>query len=245
MGFMLRKNGLKNRKSQRGFTTLEFIFGITLSIGVLFFMMAVSFAIVGQQIAQYISFTSARAQASAQLTVAAQELAAVTKASNIAKKIFTTSGGGNSLVSNEWYEMNGLATWSDGIWDTEFGSGGENFLEVSNLKFDWVPHRGVSLQYTAKILGMRIPFFPKAGDKEDFKTRVYSLMVRHPTTEDCRAFFAPARWAEGITRIPDFPNAVGNSRFNQVDTYAKNTESTYENMGAEMMQENACGPNEN
>lgn len=235
----------KNAKSQRGFTTLEFIFGITLSIGVLFFMMAVSFAIVGQQIAQYISFTSARAQASAQISLDAQELAAVTKAQSIAGKIFSNSGTASSLVNNEWYEMNNLVTWTDNFWANEFGSDAESALDISGTKFNWVPNRGVSLEYTAKILGMRIPFFPKAGDKDDFKTRVHSIVVRHPTTEDCRSFFAAERWSDGISNIPDFPNAIGNSRFSAVKSYSLKSDSTYENIGAEMMQENACGPNEN
>lgn len=235
----------KNKKSQRGFTTLEFIFGITLSVGVLFFMMAVSFAILGQQIAQYISFTSARAQASAQTTVAAQEAAATTKARNIAGKIFTSVSSGQNLVNNSWYELSNLSTWSSQVWVDEFGNNAESSLEIGSTKFDWAPNRGVALDYTAKILGMSIPFFPKAGNQDDFKTRVYSILMRHPTVEDCRAFFMAARWSDGITQIPDFPNAIGNSRFNAVKSFSMNGAATYENIGSEMMQENVCGPYEN
>lgn len=217
---------IKQLSNNRGFTSFDFIFGITLAAGVVFFMMAVSLSLVMTEISQYISFSAARAQASAQKDVDQQELAAQKKAEKISAAIFKETGPATgTLVDNQWLMIGKLNTWSDETWWTQqFGPQGTT-LGI------WVPNRGAGFEITLKLFGMKIPFIPSAGPKDSFTTNISSMLVRHPTTADCVSFYDKKRYSDGILS--------SDPTFNLIRSFSP--DDNLVNNGVSMMKENACG----
>lgn len=215
------QNPLKN---QKGSLTIEMIFGLITAIGVGVVLFVISFSLTTIEIAQYIAFSAARAQAAANRDLNAQVQRGRDKYTNIKDKIF-------SADAEKWFEFpsaNNTFVWNSN-WASRFPN--DNVLDIGGGQtFPWAPNKGFGFPLTLKILGVKLPVLGSAGDKDSFKTFISALVLRQPTHAECVDFWGPARGMALQMMDPRFQN-LGPTAISLA----------YQNTTA-MMTENACGP---
>ncbi len=183
----------KFQRSDSGMLTMDFLFSFTLVTGFAFLIFFVCFTLSGIEVAQYISFSSARSYIAANIDKGAQEALALKKYNELMNQ--RSIIGGYLFNSNKPFFALGFVKADD--FSGEFGQPPENQI-----------FQGVRLSFQSKALArFRIPFFGKASTDpdEDFKTNISSYLMREPTDQECASFEAQ-RWQA----IKQFSASAGN-----------------------------------
>jgi hypothetical protein len=188
-------------RNQGGFITVDFIFAVVLIFGMTMLLFAVSLTLTVASITQYITFASARNYYAGHLDAATQEKRAKAKfASLVGNSVF------KPLYKNGWFKLDAEPTVGD-ITQTMQGYAPSN--DDPNLFI------GSGVNFTAKILDFKIPFFgstnPDANGKDDFKTFMGSYLGRDVTTTECLDFVGQ-RW----TAIKNLGNGYATAQGNYV-----------------------------
>lgn len=164
---------MKLHQNEKGLLTLDLMFALVL-VGAFFVVLfAVMFTLSLTSVAQYISFASARSYSLAHFSLEEQEARA--------ESTFT------ALIENP--ELAPLMTGS--LFEiTDFEANDFNALYEPIDPNGFVFH-GVRLEILSRMLSFRVPFFgATSGSERGFRAHVNSYLLREPTENECRQFFA-------------------------------------------------------
>lgn len=179
-------------KNQSGFIVTDFIFSIILAsaIGVLLF--SVSYSLVVVEITQYVSFSAARAHLAGNKDPDQQK----DKARRKYDALVTGKGPVASVYSNGWFEVAKSAAI-----DIRGGPTADNRTFQTDLAGEERPTRnwfmGVSVPLTIKLMEFRMPLLGSTTSENEggFKTRLNSMLIRDPSSKECRDFMDSRRAA--------------------------------------------------
>jgi hypothetical protein len=189
--------------NQAGLVTIDFLFAIVLGFGMTAILFAMTFTLTVVEVAQYITFSAARAHAAANINKDTQKTAAREKYSQL-----ISSAALAPLFSGGWFELSKKN-------ELEIRSG-----ETESFKDEYKaassPNRavftGVRTTFTAHVLDMQLPMIGKTSDDDGgFKTKILTVMIREPSQEECQQFMKSRIEAinklEGGTRFSSYSSA--------------------------------------
>ena len=171
---VLNTKPFSQRKKQGGFIAAEFIFAIMIAAGISIVFFAINFTMSMAEVAQYIAFSTARAYAAADVTIADQEANGRGKFNSLLNKpairgLFNNPDGG-------WFKLTNLELRGDS--SSNFDS------EYSESR---IPQSGIRFKFTPKLLNLRIPLIGNTTtDGEDYGATINGLIIREPSQEECK-----------------------------------------------------------
>lgn len=181
-------------KNQRGFIVTDFIFAIILASGIGVLLFSVSYSLVVVEITQYVSFATARAH----LAGATDPNQQKEKARKKYDSLVTGKGPIASLYNNGWFEIakssavdiRGGPSADGKTFNTDLG--GE-----ARADRNWF--LGVSVPLTIKLMEFRFPLLGSTTSENEggFKTRLNTMLIREPSSKECRDFFESRKQALG------------------------------------------------
>lgn len=184
----------KKKKSESGFVAAEFLFTFILVISCGLIVFALTFSLMTIEVAQYITWSSARAYSAGNVTKIASEEAARKKFTNLSAAFPLLTKG-----SSNWFELviQRVGPVSSGLLknlDPKNRMGTES-------RHPW---SGVSSQIELKLFkSLRIPFLgPITEDEAIFKFPLHGFMYRNPSQGECLEFMI--RRFDAIRALPDF-----------------------------------------
>ncbi len=176
-------------KNQGGFLSLDFIFALVMVVGFSIMLFAVTFTLSIVEIAQYISFSSARSYHAAHFTIGDQARMGNTKFSQLMeqpalKPLFRPGG---------WFEI-----------QTPDGAVGNynRFYESKNIKSSNAGYSfyGSRIRLIANIMDLKFPILGSTSDQPGaFSANVSSYLSREPTEQECREGFEAQRYQQILT----------------------------------------------
>jgi len=190
------------KSSQKGFITLDFIFAVLISFSMCAVLFAMTMTLTVAEIAQYITYSAARAQAGAHKNPSEQELAARNKYEKLVNSpVFAPlfKNGWFSLSEKSQLEVRGgeTQTASQGSFKAEYPSTG------GSDRFMWT---GVRTKFTALILSMKLPMLGRTTEDDGgLSTRVMTVMIREPSQSECQTFMQD-RYAKIMSLDTRFQN---------------------------------------
>lgn len=159
-----------------GLATADFLFAMIMTFSVFMLLMALSGALVVAESAQYIAFSSSRAFASSHKDPGAQMQMAQTKFDSLIKKSALGSFFSSTLG---WFELK-LVTKDSG------DSGKLQSYFGFNSPIERLRTTGLSFQFNAKILDIRLPFLGKtSADENSFRSNISGMINREPSQQEC------------------------------------------------------------
>jgi hypothetical protein len=176
-------NAVKHlHKDEAGILTLDFIFSSVLVFGFIAILFTVCLTLSVSYIVQYISYASARNYFAGHISQDSQTQEARQKYSEL-----VDNQAVSPLFTNEWFE----------IGDAQVGDHNGLYPQSTNPRGlgDTATFWGTRIDFTAKILELRIPFFGVTTDEEDsFTATLASYLAREPTRQECRQDFYGQRF---------------------------------------------------
>jgi hypothetical protein len=166
----------KNRKNQKGLLVIDFIFSIVLSFGMLVALFYICYGLVVIEVAQYITYATARAYAAGDKSIAAQTQSGRDKYKELlAQDLFENmfkGGAGWFLLPDE--SGVSLADHKD-LYPATRGNMNAPFV-------------GARVELAAPIFNVHIPFLGKPFDNDDdLKFNLTAFLGREPSFDECRA----------------------------------------------------------
>lgn len=199
------KDATKPLRNSRGIISTEFIFALTLSVGLCIVLFALNFTLSMAEVAQYIAFSAARAHAAGHIGIDNQEDAARTKFNALInhpdlKALFNNPDGG-------WFALTELDVRSG-------GASGKDFSEFYPNEEER-PQVGVRFNFNPKILNLKIAFLGSTSKEEEgFSAKLTGLLIREPTFEECWNLQIKTRYDAILDLDPRF-KILGNGGKNQ------------------------------
>lgn len=187
--------------------TAEFLFAFTMVIGSGILIFALTFALTTVEIAQYIVWSAARANAVGNENLEASRQAGENKYKNLTAAFPLLTGNGSD---SPWFKMpmvtdtnefligdiSDMMKKKDGAIDKANAAepGGE-------VRHPWI---GVESSIELKLLsGLNIPFLGKVTESPDeFKFPIRGILFRHPSQKECLDFFTN-KFTQGVKVIPE------------------------------------------
>lgn len=171
-------NPAKALSNSKGFLSADFLFSIVIASCLCAVFFSLSFTLSMVEIGQYIAYSVSRAHAAGHKTQEDQETAAKDKFASLQKNKVLAP-----LFSNGWFEIGNLDIRGGGAAGKEFG---DRYPKPSDGARG-VPQTGIRLNFEAKLLDLKIPLLgPTDPDGNGFKAFLTGLMIREPTTKECR-----------------------------------------------------------
>ncbi|MCB0342809.1 MAG: hypothetical protein H6626_12205 [Pseudobdellovibrionaceae bacterium] len=172
-------------KKQRGFITLDYLFAMTLILGLTVILFSLAITLTTVEIAQYMTFATARSYLGSHKDHESQFDYAQRKYAQL-----RNNGVFSGVLDNGWFTLSKEAKIID-----------EPAKEASQYTDHSPPDRqafhGVQITLTSHILDFQIPFFGStSGDSNDsdgFTTKVGSFLSREVTQKQCD-YFNSQRW---------------------------------------------------
>lgn len=165
------------KRNQDGFITVDFIFATIFTFSFLILFFSLCFTLSVASVAQYITYSAARAYAPAHITVADQERMGTEKFNSFfAVPIF------KNLFSKSLFELK----------DIRFGNFAENKSSGSGFSKSNAANDvfvGAQATFIAHLLEQKIPFLGKTGDEGQFKANFTAFLNREVSEEECREFY--------------------------------------------------------
>lgn len=173
-------------RNQSGIITLDFMVALVIGFGMSAILFAMTFTLSVVEIAQYMTFSSARAQAAGHKDPLEQEQAARLKFSKL-----LNNGVLAPLFSNGWFEISKAeelevrggetGTSSQGSFRNDYPSAGSENRRI---------FAGVRATLSAKMLEMRLPLIGNTADGEEggFSTKITTILIREPSQVECQKF---------------------------------------------------------
>lgn len=159
-------------QDESGILTLDFIFAIVLIFGFTGILFAFALTFTAAEVAQYVTFASARAYHAANKNSDDQKIIGEQKFEELVR-------GNNAklgfLFANGWFELG----------DIEIGDFNDEFNEDPGNDSDTFV--GARATLIAHILQFNIPIFG-GTTTEELGAEVSSYLMREPTEEECQSF---------------------------------------------------------
>lgn len=167
--------------SQGGFISVDFIFAITIAFGMSIVVFAMTYTLSVIEVTQYLVYSAARAHAAGNADQNAQIAAAKAKYTKL-----LADPGLNSVYANGWFTITPANQLDIRSGDKNFNSDYPAAQDTNREVFT-----GVRTTLRANILELNLPLIgsiaPEDGD--GFSTRVAGILIREPSTEECRNFY--------------------------------------------------------
>lgn len=201
------KEASKPVLNSRGIISTEFIFALTLSVGLCIVLFALNFTLAMAEVAQYIAFSSARAHAAGHFKTENQQDAARVKFNSlinnpVLKPLFNNPDGG-------WFALNELDIRSG-------GADGNDFSEFYPTEQDRI-QVGVRFNFSPKILNLKIAFLGSTSEDtagNAFSAKITGLLTREPTYDECWNLQVKNRY-EAILNLDPRYKVLGNAQKNK------------------------------
>lgn len=179
----LTKSVLFNSK---GLMTVDFMFGIIITFVIMITLFRVCFSLLVVEVAQYITYSTARAHAASDISVVAQREAGMTKYKSLKdNKVWKHLFKNSFKISND--DDEGIlrsGEESGGTFEDYNNSGASDGSELSGI-----PTIGAVLDIKLSWLNMNIPFLGRTSDADqEFATKTTALLIREPSFKECRDF---------------------------------------------------------
>ncbi len=211
----MKKNNQKPHKlylNNSGFLAADFLFSFVLIICCGIIIFALTFSLATVEIAQYITWSAARAYSAAHKTKADSELAASVKFKNLSLKFpLLTGANGDS----SWFQLT-----LKKVGDTAYaGLGGP--VDVKNKSGSNTesrqPWTGVSAELEWKLFkSIQVPFLGKIASAESdiFTFPIRAFLLRNPSQEECLNFFKTEnRFNQGLEKLENGWNGLKLSNY--------------------------------
>lgn len=185
-------------KSEAGFITMDFLFAIVITFGMSIVLFAMTYTLSVVEVTQYITFSSARAQAAGNKDVQTQI--------EEAKKRYTKLMNDrrvSSIFGTGWFEVSPVAQLDVRSGETNFAQDYPSSATGSTREV----YSGVRTNLHARILEMNLPLLGKLGEDDAMTLRVNSFLIREPSAQECRDFMrqkADAVWNIDDNRFAKF-----------------------------------------
>lgn len=181
--------------NSQGIITIDFMISLVVASIFCMILFALTFTFTVVEVSQYIAFATSRAHLAADLEPTLQEEAAKKKFDSLAVKnqVFAP------LFLNDWFELK--------LSDIRQGEGlGSTFTEYPETES--AAQTGVQLSFNAKLLSLN---FSLLGSTEregnGFIAKINGILIREPTTKECKDFFTTGNRFQGILDLdPRFNN---------------------------------------
>lgn len=180
----MRKNILEN---ESGLITLDFIFAIGLAFGFSLIFFAMSFTLSMVEVAQYITYSSARAFNAANVSQPAQKDLGKAKYDEL-----RNTGVFKTILKSGWVTLG----------DIEFGDFADEYPKTSaDFPADSF-YVGARVPFQSKVLNLRLPFLGNtAEDSSTGSATLNAYLLREVSTEECQRFNS-----ERFERLKQLPN---------------------------------------
>lgn len=164
-----KKNNIRNKK---GNLTVDFLFGITIVFACMAVFFTITFSLSVIEIAQYISYASARTYTAAHISPEIQKERAFAKYSQLMNTgIFKTL-----LKESDWFSLEYIDA-------RDFRSETEVVTEARDLFV------GVELKFTASMMDMSLPLVGDSSENDGFSSKVSSYLGREPSALECTEYY--------------------------------------------------------
>lgn len=159
--------------NQSGLITLDFVFALVLVFAFTAILFTVSLTLSTIEIAQYITYASARNYFAGHQTKQRQEELGKQKFEQL-----SAAAALKPLFNNGWFELKGF----------KIGEG-DMYQEIQQEP-DRFTFYGATVFLRAPVLNFRVPFFGRTAEDEDsvFQAQIASWMAREPSTQECNEF---------------------------------------------------------
>lgn len=197
---------IKPVQNSRGMLSAEFIFALTLSVGMCIVLFSLNFTLAMAEVAQYIAFSSARAHAAGHVNPEEQEKLAREKFNKLInspalKPLFNSADGG-------WFQLKDLEVKGG-------GASGQDFSNDYPVANDRVPQVGVRFGFFPKILSLKIAFLGSTSEDDNgFSAKITGLLIREPTHDECWDLQIKARY-EAILNLDPRYRTLGDAGKNK------------------------------
>lgn len=189
--------------------TAEFLFAFTMVIGAGILIFALTFALTTIEVAQYIVWSSARAYAVGNKTVADADRVARTKYKNLTAAFPLLTGAGSD---SPWFAMAKENEANDfkvgdltlSMKNNDTGLDKDNASSPGGeARQPWI---GVESTIDLILLkNSKVPFLGQITDKPgDFKFPVRAILFRHPSFQECRKFLEE-KFTQGMKQMDAEP----------------------------------------
>ncbi|MCB9025642.1 MAG: hypothetical protein H6625_04950 [Bdellovibrionaceae bacterium] len=183
-----KKNSILINQNSGGIT-IDFIFAITLIMGLSAILLSLSLTLTVASITQYITFATARAQMAAHHTTDEQVASAQRQFNRLySDPLFSPLYNGNWFQLSEpafLLKPGDLKTFKTDFPDVKLSPGQPDLFI------------GFAITFVARILDFQIPFYGSTsdmgGDGSGFTTVIASFLSKEPSSLQCRDFGAE-RW---------------------------------------------------
>lgn len=183
MDHRLKKKPFRHLRNQRGLLTVDFLVAMVLAFGLIVLTFAFATTLTVIEIGQYIAFATARAHAPGHLTQEKQiQLARQKFESYLDPKTFPNLA---PILRNGWFEVDAKTLDIRGGGKSSTGADA-TFNEDYGYTQDMLPQIGIRYRLQANILKLNIPFAGNIRQDDDFGTFITGLLLREPTSEECR-----------------------------------------------------------
>ena len=194
-------------KNNSGFLAADFLFSFVLVVGCGIVIFALTFSLATVEIAQYITWSAARAYSSGNKTAADSKTAADAKFKNLSLKfpLLTRADG-----SSDWFLLTSTNV-GDNAWTGMDGlTNSKNASKISALE-NRQPWTGVSATLEWKLFkSIKIPFLGKiaGSDTDVFTIPIRAFILRNPSQDECLKFFNK-RFTDGIQGLESGWSSIG------------------------------------
>lgn len=198
----------KTLANEDGVLTVDFLFSFVLVMGFSVILFSLTLTLTAVEVAQYMTFASARAQNAAHHDPEAQNKIAIDKFQEI-----RTNPVLNIFFGGNWFTVSSPDIDDHSKIIPEYAS------PADGVSIFW----GTSVTFTARILDIQIPFFGSTAPESDgsgagFTTRIGSYLGREVTSDHCYNRVVTERW--NSIRNLEVPGGVAPyTNFTQPNTY--------------------------
>lgn len=204
---------LKPVQNSRGFISAEFIFSLTICVGLCIALFSLNFTLSMAEVAQYIAFSSARAHAAGHLDPSKQEQLAKDKFNelinnSVLKPLFNNSDDG-------FFKLTELDVRGG-------GQSGRNFESDYKPANDRIPMVGVRFNFNPRLLNLKIAFLGSTSEDpngDGFSAKVTGFLIREPTQKECWDLQVKPRYTNILNLDPRYKilGASGASKYNPME----------------------------
>lgn len=165
-------------KNERGILTLDLVFALSLTLGGMIIVLALTLTFSSIEVAQYIAFSVSRAYYPAHISQQKQEDLANRKYAQLTSK----NSPLRAMLRPGWFDVQLVGV---GDFKSEY---------EDNITGSYSPFDGAEVRIIAKLLSFNIPFFGRTSSSDSgLQTKVNSYLGREPSTAECKAM-VEQRW---------------------------------------------------
>ena len=193
----MRSRALKNQSGQM---VVDFMISIVIAFGLFMVFFAMTYTFSAIEVAQYVVFSAARAQAGGNVTVEAQRKAGADKLTYLIQKSPEIS----PMFNPTWFEFGQNPDQRLGA-----ASGGTfTSLSGTNSAGAYQAFTGISMPFISHLMSFKVPFIMGGQTQDDgtdsgtFATHINAILAREPSMQECQDFWSPAQRLPLLQHLP-------------------------------------------